>query len=228
MQDYGNHLQPAAEASVEERSNFIWKVYAHVTGAILAFAGLIAYFIQSGSANGIITVLFQNPIVTFLLFVGSGFAAQWIAHRAKSTALQYAAFAAYVFIFALIATPAVLLANAMQPGLVDSAAGITVLASVGLIATAMITRKDFSFLRGIVVWGMMLAFVAILASLFLGFELGQWFSLAMIGVLGASILFKTSEVMRTHPTDRHVSAALDLFASIALLFLYILRFMQSD
>ena len=75
-------------------------------------------------------------------------------------------------------------------------------------------------------WGMMLAFVAIVASIFLGFELGHWFSLAMIGVIGASILFKTSEIMRTYPTDKYVGASLDLFASVALLFLYILRFMR--
>ncbi|MCH8060498.1 MAG: Bax inhibitor-1 family protein, partial [Proteobacteria bacterium] len=101
-----------------------------------------------------------------------------------------------------------------------------VLGSVGLIATAMITRKDFSFLRGIVVWGMMLALVAILASMFLGFELTQWFSLAMIGLMGAAILYKTSDIMRNYPTDKYVAASLELFASIALLFLYVLRFMR--
>ena len=226
MQENFNHLAPVANASVEARSEFIWKVYAHVVGAILAFAGIIGYFIQSGTVDGVIRMLFAYPIVTFLLFVGSGWAASYFAHRVESKAAQYAVFAAYVFIFALIATPAVYVAEAMQPGVVDSAAGVTVLGSVGLIATAMITRKDFSFLRGIVVWGMMLAFVAILASLFLGFELGQWFSLAMIGVLGASILYKTSEVMHTFPTDRYVAASLDLFASIALLFLYVLRLMR--
>jgi hypothetical protein len=48
----------------------------------------------------------------------------------------------------------------------------------------------------------------------------------MIGLLGASILFKTSEIMRTYPTGKYVAASLELFASIALLFLWILRFMR--
>jgi len=61
---------------------------------------------------------------------------------------------------------------------------------------------------------MSLALVAILASMFLGFEFGQWFSLAMIGLLGASILFQTSEIMRTYPTNRYVSASLELFGSV--------------
>ena len=226
MQEQVNYLAPVAQASVEERSQFIWKVYAHVVGAILALVAIEAYILTSGMVDGLIALMYTNPIITFALFIGSSMGAQYAAHRAVSTTAQYAAFGAFVFVFALIMAPAIYIAEAMQPGVVDSAAGVTVLGSVGLIATAMITRKDFSFLRGIVVWGMMLALVAILASMFLGFELGQWFSLAMIGLLGASILFKTSEIMRTYPTGKHVAASLELFASIALLFLWILRFMR--
>jgi FtsH-binding integral membrane protein len=226
MQEQVNYLAPVSETSVEERSQFIWKVYAHVVGAILALVAIEAYILTSGMANGLISLMYANPILTFFLFIGSSMGAQVAAHRAKTTTAQYAALGAYVFVISLIVAPAIVIAEAMQPGVVDSAAGVTVLGSVGLIATAMITRKDFSFLRGIVVYGMSLALVAILASLFLGFELGQWFSLAMIGILGASILFKTSEIMRSYPTDKYVAASLELFASIALLFLWILRFMQ--
>ena len=227
MQEQVNYLAPVADASVEERSQFIWKVYAHVVGALLALVAIEAYIIQSGMVNGVIQLLYSNPMMTFILFIAASMGAQYTAHRAKSSMAQYAALAAYVFVFSLIMAPAIYIAEAMQPGVIDSAVGVTVLGSVGLIATAMITRKDFSFLRGIVVWGMMLALVMILASMFLGFEFGQWFSVAMIGLLGASILYKTSEIMRTYPTDKHVAASLELFASIALLFLYILRFMRN-
>ena len=226
MQEQVNYLAPVADASVEDRSQFIWKVYAHVVGAILSLVAIEAYILQSGMIDGLIAVLYRNPMITFMLFIGSSMGAQYVAHRAKSTTAQYAALGAYVFIFAIIIAPAIYIAEAMQPGVVDSAAGVTILGAVGLIATAMITRKDFSFLRGIVTWGMMLALVAILASMFLGFQFGQWFSLAMIGLLGASVLFQTSQIMRTYPTDKYVAASLELFGSIALLFLWILRFMR--
>jgi len=226
MQEQVNYLAPAANASLEERSQFIWKVYAHVVGAILALVAVEAYILTSGMADGLIRMMFSSPILTFFLFIGSTMGAQYVARSSQSTPVQYAALAGYVFVFALIMAPAILFAEFKQPGVVESAAGVTVLGAVGLIATAMITRRDFSFLRGIVVWGMMIALVGILASMFLGFELGQWFSLAMIGLLGASILFQTSEIMRTYPTDRYVSASLELFGSIALLFLWILRFMR--
>ena len=111
----------------------------------------------------------------------------------------------------------------------QSAAGVTILGSAGLVATAMITRKDFSFLRGLLVWGGMLALVGIAASLIFGFELGTWFSVAMIGFAGAAVLYDTSNIMHHYPADKYVAASMALFASIALMFWYVLRlFMSRD
>jgi hypothetical protein len=227
MQQNINHLAPVAAGTVEERSQFIWKVYAHIVGGMLALVAIEVYIFSSGMLNGLIALMYGSPILTFFAFIGSTMAAQSIARSAQSTAVQYAAFAAYISIFALIMAPAIYFAEAKQPGVVDSAAGITILAAIGLMATAMITRKDFSFLRGIVTWGFMVAFIAILASMFLGFQWGQWFSLVMIALLGATILYQTGEIMRNYPTDRYVAAALELFGSIVLMFLWILRFMRN-
>ncbi|HEX5764948.1 MAG TPA: Bax inhibitor-1 family protein, partial [Woeseiaceae bacterium] len=112
---------------------------------------------------------------------------------------------------------------------IDSAAGVTILGSVGLVATAMITRKDFSFLRGLLVWAFILAMVGIVASLLFGFELGTWFSVAMIGFAGAAVLYDTSNIIHHYPEDKYVAASLALFASIALMCWYVLRlFMSRD
>jgi FtsH-binding integral membrane protein len=79
------------------------------------------------------------------------------------------------------------------------------------------------------VWGGILALVAIAGSVLFGFHMGTWFSVAMIGFAGAAILYDTSNVMRHYPEDRHVAAALELFASIALMFWYVLQlFMSRD
>ena len=121
------------------------------------------------------------------------------------------------------------MANYYAPGAIQSAAGVTLLGSVGLVATAMITRKDFSFLRGMLVWVGMLALVAIVGSILFGFHLGTWFSVAMIGFAGAAILYDTSNIMLHYPSDKYVAAAMALFASIALMFWYVLRlFMSRD
>ena len=106
---------------------------------------------------------------------------------------------------------------------------MTLLGTAGLTAVALITRKDFSFLRGILVWGGILALVGIVAAVLFGFELGTWFSVAMIGFAGAAVLYDTSNILHHYPEDRYVAAALQLFASIALMFWYVLRlFMSRD
>jgi FtsH-binding integral membrane protein len=150
-----------------------------------------------------------------------------LAHRLQSIQAQYAVFAAFIFVYAAVFSPLLLMAFQYAPGAIDSAAGITVLASVGLVATAMITRKDFSFLRGMMVWIGMLAFVAIISSLLFGFQLGTWFSVAMIGFAGAAVLYDTSNIMHHYPKDKYVAASMALFSSIAMMFFYILRLLMS-
>ncbi len=51
--------------------------------------------------------------------------------------------------------------------------------------------------------------------------------MGMIAFAGAAILYDTSNVLHHYPEDRHVAAALELFASVALLFWYVLRLFMS-
>jgi FtsH-binding integral membrane protein len=229
MNDNVNYLGPVSTLSVEDRSEFIWKCYAHVVGAILAFAGIEAYFFQSGIAEQIALPMLNNWWMVLGAFILAGWGATHVAHRIESRNAQYAAFAVFVFIEALIFAPMLYMASQMQPGIIDSAAGVTILGTVGLVATAMITRKDFSFLRGMMVWGGILALVAIVSSMLFGFQLGTWFSVAMIGFAGAAVLYDTSNIMLHYPQDKYVAASMQLFASIAMMFWYILRlFMSRD
>lgn len=224
-----NYLGPVSSLSVEDRANFIWRCYAHVTGAILAFAAIEVYFFESGIAERIALPMLQNWWMVLGAFILCGWGATHVAHRIESKNAQYAAFAVFVMMQALIFAPMLFIANARAPGMIESAAGVTVLGVVGLVATAMITRKDFSFLRGMMIWGFMLAMVAIIGSMIFGFHLGTWFSVAMIGFAGAAVLYDTSNIMHHYPQDKYVAASMQLFASIAMMFWYILRlFMGRD
>lgn len=229
MSDNVNYLGPVSRASVEDRSDFIWKCYAHVVGAILAFAAIEVYFFSSGIAERIAAPMLNNWLLVLGAFILASWGATHVAHRVESRNAQYAAFAAFIVVEALIFAPLLYIASVTQPGVIDSAAGVTILGCVGLIATAMITRKDFSFLRGMLTWMFILAMVAIVGSLIFGFHLGTWFSVAMIGFAGAAVLYDTSNIMHHYPQDKYVAASMQLFASIALMFWYILRlFMSRD
>ena len=227
MNDNVNYLAPVSDASVEDRSDFIWKCYAHVVGAILAFAAIEVYFFQSGIAERIAGPMLNNWLMVLGVFILAGWGATHVAHRVQSINAQYAAFAAFIVLEALIFAPMLFIASIRAPGIIDSAAGVTILGCVGLIGTVMVTRKDFSFLRGMLVWLFFLALAAIVGSLLFGFELGTWFSVAMIGFAGAAVLYDTSNILHHYPQDKHVAASMQLFASIAMMFWYILRLFMS-
>ena len=229
MNENVNYLPPVADLAAESRSNFIWKCYAHVVGAILAFAAIEVYFFQSGIAAAIAAPMLNNWLIVLGAFMLASWGASHVAHRVQSKNAQYAALAAFIVVEALIFAPILYIADRTAPGVIDSAAGVTILGSIGLIATAMITRKDFSFLRGLLVWIGILAMVGIVASLIFSFELGTWFSVAMVGFAGAAVLYDTSNIMHHYPEDKYVAASMALFASIALMFWYVLRlFMSRD
>lgn len=227
MNDNVNYMAPVSELSVEDRSTFIWRCYAHVIVAILAFAALEGYLFSSGIAERFAYQMMGNWLLVMGAFIVAGWGATRVAHKVESIPLQYAALAGFIVLEAIIFMPMIYMAYLKNPAIIDSAAGVTILGSVGLIATAMITRKDFSFLRGMLVWGGMLALVAIVSSIIFGFQMGTWFSVAMIGFAGAAVLYDTSNIMLHYPQDKYVAASMQLFASIAMMFWYILRLFMS-
>jgi FtsH-binding integral membrane protein len=92
-----------------------------------------------------------------------------------------------------------------------------------LTGVVVTTRKDFSFMRTFLFWGGILALATIVCAVLFHFELGTWFSVAMVLLAGGSVLYTTSAVMRDYPEDAYVAASIQLFAGVALLFWYVLR-----
>jgi FtsH-binding integral membrane protein len=219
---------PVSEVSIEARASFISKTYAHVAAAILLFTIIEVWLFKTGRV-----VPLSQFILSFnwLLVIGAlmlvGWAATHVAHRVESRPLQYLALLGFVIAQAVIFAPLLLIASTMHEGIINDAATITLLGVAGLTGTAFITRKDFSFLRGILVWGGILALVAIVGGILFGFQLGTWFSVAMIGFAGAAVLYDTSNIIHHYPEDRYVGAGLALFSSIMVMFWYVLRLLMS-
>ena len=206
------------------RADFIASTYKHLFGAILGFTGIELFLFQSGMA----AVIARTLLGFNWLFVLGGFiVASWLAsraaHTAKSLAVQYVALIGFVVAEAIIFVPLLYAANSYAPGAIQSAATLTLAGFTGLTGIAFWTRKDFSFLGGVLRWAGILALLAIGGGVLFGFTLGMFFSLAMVGLAGAAILYDTSNIIRHFPEDRYVGAALELFASVALMFWYILR-----
>jgi len=218
-----NRSVPAAQASVNARAEFITKTYNTLFLAIFAFAGLEVAIFMSGMAEPIAQVLSGNWLLVLGAFMIVGMLGSSVAMKARSHTAAYAALGGFVLFEALIFVPLLYMANVVAPGAISSAALVTMLGFAGLTAIAWTTRKDFSFLGGMLRWIGVMAIVLIVASLLFGFQLGTFFSVAMVAYAGASILYQTSNVLLHYPEDRYVAAALALFSSVAMMFWYVLR-----
>jgi FtsH-binding integral membrane protein len=114
-------------------------------------------------------------------------------------------------------------------GVIPAAAVTTLLIFGGLTAFTFLTKKDFSFLGSFLALIGISAMVLIVVSMIFGMHLGIWFVWGMIVLASGYILYYTSNVMHHYRTDQHVAAALALFASVALLFWYVIQiFMNRD
>ncbi len=225
---YPTTFTPVGALDVGARSAFIVRTYWHLFGAILAFTGLEVLLFSTGIAERLASAMLGT---SWLLVLGGFIVVSWIAsraaHTATSPAVQYAALAGFVVAEALIFIPILYIAQAYAPGAIESAATVTLLGFGGLTGVVLWTRKDFTFLRGLLRWGFIVALVAIVSGAIFGFHLGTGFSLVMVALAGGAVLHDTSNVLHHFPEDRHVGAALELFASIALMFWYVLQIFLS-
>jgi FtsH-binding integral membrane protein len=220
---------PVGQSSVDARARFITRTYNHLMGSIVLFTLLEVWFFTTGLAETLASAMLGT---SWLLVLGGFMVVTWLATRAahgsESRPAQYAALVAVVTAYAVLFVPMLALANSFADGTLESAALVTLLGFGGLTAVAFTTRRDFSFLAGALRFGGVLALVAIVGAVVFGFELGTWFSVAMVAFAGGAILYDTSNVLHHYPEDRYVGAALELFASVALLFWYVLRLFVSS
>ena len=221
-----------AEADQIERAAFYRKTYTHVALGVLAFIIMESILLR---VDPLVNALIQLQGYSWLILLGGFMAVTWVAqnmaYKSASKSSQYAGFLLYVFAQAIIFVPILYIAIYYSGGveLVKQAAIVTLAMFVGLTAIVMQTKTDFSVLRGALTIGFFIALGLIIAGTFFGFNLGLWFSVAMVALASGSILYSTHQIKYEYATDQYVPAALSLFASLMLLFWYVLRiFMSRD
>lgn len=213
------------------RVSFVRKTYWHLAGAVAAFALIEYMLLNAGLEESVFSLL--SVKYAWLMVMGAYMGVSWIAQKwansSTSLGVQYAGLTLFVVVEALIFLPILMIANGMENGVIAKAGMVTVAMVLGLTLIAFTTRKDFSFLGGMLKIGGMVVLGVIVASFFLPITLGTWFSALMILFASGSILYSTSNIMYHYRTTQHVAASLSLFAGVALLFWYVLRlFMNRD
>ena len=196
----------------------------HVAVAILAFGAVEYLLLKTVPLETVLTMVSGRYI--WLAVIGVFWLASMLATKLSfslSRNTQYLGLGLYVLIEAVIFLPMLGIASLYAPQVITQAALVTLFMFAGLTATVFFTNKDFSFLRNIIVIGGFVALGVIVAGSIFGWNLGLWFSLAMVGLASASILYETYNIKNVYNKEQYVGAALQMFASIMLLFWYILR-----
>lgn len=240
-----------ATLGVSDRVTFLRKTYAHLGVSLILFAAITAGMIKYatefsfkfsvGSGNN------GTFFLVFVMFMLANMGAQRLARSETSRAVQYLGLGIMVtawsfmlqpmiwYVMLRFGHPAAMLSHGqLQASLSPEAAAIiaesaviTLAIFIGLTLTVFVTKKDFSFMRGVLSIVSFAAMGVILASLLFGFTLGALFSGFVILLMSGYILFQTSLVMSYFPPTQYVSAALMLFGTVATLFMHVLNIMIS-
>ena len=216
-----------AQASPSDRASFIKNTYIHLAGAIVAFIAVEFILFQTGIAEAITGFIYQNRFGWLMILGGFsllGWLSRSLVAEADNVNKQYAGLGAYIVGEALIFAPILYIAAVYtnDSNLIMTAAILTLMMFAGITTVAFTSGKDFSFLGNFLRIGGFIALGLIICSVLFGFTLGLIFSAVMIVFASAAILYTTSNIIHRYATHQHVAASLELFASVALLFYYIL------
>jgi FtsH-binding integral membrane protein len=226
-------LTIAALAEVDERTDFIRKTYLNLGGAIFSFAAIEAVLLNSPGLGETALATLASVRYSWLIVMGAfmlvSYLAESWARSAVSVRTQYMGLSLYVVAEAAIFFPLLSIVNRFdQTHMVIPAAGLATLTIFGgLTAIVFFTRADFSFLRTALWLGGLISLGLVAASVLIGFSLGLVFSVAMVALASGYILYDTSNVLHHYRIGQHVAAALALFASVALLFWYVIRIIMA-
>ncbi len=228
--------QFAADAGLGERTAFLRRTYLHLAGAVLAFIGIelaIFTFVPEQTLMRMTATMLSGwnwAFVILAFMVVSMVADRW-ARSATSQGTQYAGLILYVVCEAVILIPILLLAQLkgaqLGENLIGTAGVMTAVVFAGLTAVVFLTRADFSWLGRYLALAGFVALGFIFCSIFFDLQVGNIFAGLMVAFAAGYILYYTSNILHHYRTTQHVAAALALFASVALLFWYILMLLMN-
>lgn len=215
-----------------DRVAFYKKTYSHVAGGVLLF--IVFEYLLLQSETIVDFALSMTEGYRWLIMLGGFMLATNYAERmalnSPNKGTQYLAYGLYILAEAFIFVPLIYIAAYYMesgPEILNQAAIVTLALFTGLSAVVFLTKKDFSFMKTGLTIGFFIAIGLIIAGTLFGFNLGLWFSVAMCLLAGGSILYQTSNLVNKYTTEDYIPAALGLFASLMLLFWYVLSIFLS-
>jgi modulator of FtsH protease len=236
-----------AEAPAEKLA-FLRKVYSLFTGSLVtAFLGaLVALYAGADMSRATVEIgrgtytvpplvffFYNHWIIGIVIMFGSFFGAMAVRERpgVNVAALFGATFVSGMYIAPILWIVQIMASQGqtLAASPIRDAFLLTVLGFTGLTTYALLSKRDFSFLRGFLTMGLWVVIGAIALSFFVG---GATFSLAIasVGILlfGGFVLYDTSRMLRDPSNRDAVGAALGLYLNFLNLFLFLLQILSSN
>jgi modulator of FtsH protease len=190
---------------------------------------LLSLTLAFSAITATITAMLNVGVVGYwAMFIGAVIA-MFVVHKKADTAAGLF----WVFVFtglmggSLGPILSMYFANGMGH-LVGQALGATAVVFFSLSAYALVSKKDFSFMGGFLMVGFVVAFLAIIANIFLAMPaLGLAINALIILVMSGLILFDTSRIIHGGETN-YIRATVSLYLSIYNIFLSILSLLGAS
>ena len=214
--------ETAAQASVSERMGFVRKVYALFFAATLFAIGGVALGM---SFEPLLLFAAQHPWIMLLVMLGGVMGAQAVRHV---PGVNLAALFGFTTLTGVVISPLIAVILQINPGSILAAGLLTVGIFGGLTAYVFVSKKDFSFMRGMLMTGLIVVILAGVVNIFLGASaLGFAVAAATLLLFSGFVLYDTSNIIRRYPVNEYVAGALDLYLDAFNIFLALLRILNA-
>lgn len=214
--------ETAARASVSERMGFIRKVYALFFAATLFAIGGVLLGL---SFEPLLRFAYQHPWVMLFAMLGGVIGAQAVRHV---PVVNLVALFGFTTLTGVVISPLIAIIRQVNPGSITAAGLLTVGIFGGLTAYVFVSKKDFSFMRGMLMTGLIVVILAGVVNIFLGASaLGFAVAAATLLLFSGFVLYDTSNIIRRYPVNEYVAGALSLYLDAFNIFLALLRILNA-
>ena len=203
----------AASVTTTDRLVFIKKVYSLL--AMSMGTAAIGAYLGSGP---LLLLVAPNMMLFFILQIALIFFASFAARK---PGLNMVALFSFTTVSGLTLGP---LLYQVGPSIAAEAFALTAITFAGLSMYVVYSKKDFSFMSGFLMTGLIVLVVGGLLNMFFIQSGMMHFVMSGASVLLFSgfILYDTSNIMRYYGTDEYVSATLALYLDVLNLFIALL------
>lgn len=215
--------QSAAQATLAERLAFIRKVYGLFFAATLfAIGGVLLGF----AYEPLMVFAIEHPFIMLFAMLGGVMGATALRHK---PGVNLVALFGFTTLTGVIISPLLYIISLKNPASILEAGILTVGIFGGLTAYVFISKRDFSFMRGLLVTGLIVVILTGLLNILIIGSSALYFAGAVATLLLFSgfVLYDTSNIIRRYPTNEYVAGALALYLDAFNIFLALLRILNS-